>query len=131
LRRTSAFAASAGKCELKTGGFSAEFSIEEHDADGVLEAEFYLPSTFPPQAYDFLPASALVAAAGTGDKEKVWSLEQAWWRFLQGNDLEHFHIFARSGIRNFLVGRLLAPEPLHKDHITDWITNHTSRGRVA
>jgi hypothetical protein len=35
--------------ELRDGGFSAEFSIEEHDADGVLETEFYLPDTFPTQ----------------------------------------------------------------------------------
>ena len=33
--------------ELKDGGFSAEFSIEEHDADGVMETEFYLPNAFP------------------------------------------------------------------------------------
>jgi hypothetical protein len=33
--------------ELKDGGFSAEFSVEEHDADGVMETEFYLPDTFP------------------------------------------------------------------------------------
>jgi len=35
--------------ELKDGGFSAEFSIEEHDADGVMETEFYLSNTFPTQ----------------------------------------------------------------------------------
>lgn len=32
---------------LKDGGFSAEFSVEEHEADGVMETEFYLPDTFP------------------------------------------------------------------------------------
>ena len=31
------------------GGFAAEFSVEEHDADGVMETEFYLPDTFPTQ----------------------------------------------------------------------------------
>jgi hypothetical protein len=35
--------------ELKDGGFSAEFSVEEHDADGVMETEFYLSETFPTQ----------------------------------------------------------------------------------
>jgi hypothetical protein len=35
--------------ELKDGGFSAEFSVEEHDTDGVMETEFYLPDTFPTQ----------------------------------------------------------------------------------
>ena len=33
--------------ELKDGGFSAEVSVQEHDADGVMEMEFYLPDTFP------------------------------------------------------------------------------------
>jgi hypothetical protein len=33
--------------ELKDGGFSAEFSVEEHAADGFMETEFYLPDTFP------------------------------------------------------------------------------------
>ena len=33
-------------CELKDGGFSAEFSVEEHEASGVTETQFYLPNTF-------------------------------------------------------------------------------------
>ena len=37
----------ARSCELKDGGFSAEFSVEEHDADGVMETEFYLPEHSP------------------------------------------------------------------------------------
>ena len=39
--------------ELKEGGFSAEFSIEEHDGSGVTETQFYLPSTFPTQESAF------------------------------------------------------------------------------
>jgi hypothetical protein len=37
--------------KLKDGGFSAELSVEEHDADGVMETEFYLPDTFPTQEF--------------------------------------------------------------------------------
>ncbi len=33
--------------ELKEGGFSAEFSIEENDSSGVTQTQFYLPGTFP------------------------------------------------------------------------------------
>ncbi len=33
--------------ELRDGGFSAEFSVEEHNASGVTETQFYLTSTFP------------------------------------------------------------------------------------
>jgi hypothetical protein len=32
--------------ELRDGGFSTEFSIEEHDALGVTETQFYVPNTF-------------------------------------------------------------------------------------
>ncbi len=32
---------------LKDGGFSAEFSVEEHDSTGVTESQFYRPDTFP------------------------------------------------------------------------------------
>src|SRR5208337_3706024 len=39
----------ARSCELQDGGFAAEFSVEEHDVDGVMETEFYLPATFPTQ----------------------------------------------------------------------------------
>ncbi|MGA2235640.1 MAG: hypothetical protein ABSG23_09210 [Terriglobales bacterium] len=35
--------------ELQDGGFSAEFPIEEHEADGFIETEFYLPETFTTQ----------------------------------------------------------------------------------
>jgi hypothetical protein len=65
-------------CELKDGGFSAEFSVEEHDASGVTETQFYLSDTFP------TPESAIKAAiqagrqkisvgfrAGIGSRERV------------------------------------------------------------
>ena len=35
--------------KLKEGGFSAEFCVEEHDADGFLETEYHLPDAFPTQ----------------------------------------------------------------------------------
>jgi hypothetical protein len=41
----------AWSCELKDGGFSAEFSVEEHDASGVTETQFYLPNTFSTQEF--------------------------------------------------------------------------------
>ena len=35
--------------QQQEGAFSAELWIEEHDVDGVMETEFYLPDTFPTQ----------------------------------------------------------------------------------
>ena len=49
--------------ELKDGGFSAEFSVEEHAADGFMETEFYLPDTFPTQE------SAIKAAIQAGQQK--------------------------------------------------------------
>jgi hypothetical protein len=54
----------ARSCELKDGGFSAEFSVEEHDASGVTETQFYLPNTFPTQE------SAIEAATQAG-RQKI------------------------------------------------------------
>ena len=50
--------------ELPDGGFSAEFSIEEHDGDGVTEGQFYLPDAFPTQE------SAIEAALQAG-RQKI------------------------------------------------------------
>jgi hypothetical protein len=54
----------ARSCELREGEFSAEFSVEEHEADGVMETEFYLPDTFPTQD------SAIEAAIQAG-RQKI------------------------------------------------------------
>ena len=32
---------------LKDGGFSAEFTLEEHDGSGVTETLFFMPEPFP------------------------------------------------------------------------------------
>lgn len=50
--------------ELMDGGFSAELSIQEHDADGFMETEVYLPDTFPSQE------SAMDAAIKAG-RQKI------------------------------------------------------------
>jgi hypothetical protein len=50
--------------EVKDGGFSAEFSVEEHDGSGVTETQFYLPATFPTQE------SAIEAAVQAG-RQKI------------------------------------------------------------
>ncbi len=50
--------------ELQDGGFSAELSIQEHDADGFMETEVYLPDAFPSQE------SAIEAAIKAG-RQKI------------------------------------------------------------
>jgi hypothetical protein len=50
--------------ELQDGGFSAEFSVEEHEVDGFMETEFFLPDAFPTQE------SAIEAAIKAG-RQKI------------------------------------------------------------
>jgi hypothetical protein len=72
-----------------------------------------------------VPAYPLLAAPpGTGERE-VWSLEDAYWRYVQTDDLEHYRTLWN---KDFLGWPLSSPEPVRKDHITDWITLHTSVG---
>jgi len=50
--------------ELKDGGFSTEFSVEEHDASGVTETQFHLPGSFPTQ-------ELAIAAATQAGRQKI------------------------------------------------------------
>jgi hypothetical protein len=55
---------------LRDGGFSAEFSVEEHDASGVTETQFYLRETFPTQE------SAIEAAIQAGRQKIDFGFER-------------------------------------------------------
>jgi len=63
-QRYKGYVIEARSCEIKDVGFSAEFSVEEHDASGVTETQFYLPDTFPTQE------SAIEAAIQAG-RQKI------------------------------------------------------------
>jgi len=54
----------ARSSELKDGGFSAEYSVEEHEPSGVTERHFYLSSAFSTQE------SAIEAAIQAG-RQKI------------------------------------------------------------
>jgi len=74
-----------------------------------------------------LLASALFAGQRSADEKEVWSLEQAYWRYVQANDLERYRTLWH---KDFLGWPLSSPEPARKDQITDWITAHTSKGET-
>ena len=59
------------------------------------------------------------------DEQTLWNLEHAYWRYVQDNDLP-----AYSGLwhKDFLGWPSVSATPVHKDHITDWITSQTSKG---
>ena len=72
-----------------------------------------------------LLSSASFAVDRSADEQKVWSLEEAYWRFVRDNDLEHYRGLWHA---QFLGWPSVNSEPLRKDHITDWITGHTAKG---
>ncbi|MBS0581226.1 MAG: nuclear transport factor 2 family protein [Proteobacteria bacterium] len=72
-----------------------------------------------------LPASPLLAGAPTPTEKEVWSLEDAYWRYVQANDMDRYRTL---WAKDFLGWPLSSPEPLRKDHITDWIAQHTRAG---
>jgi ketosteroid isomerase-like protein len=72
-------------------------------------------------------ATPLFAGSPAADEKAVWSLEDNYWRYVQTNDLEHYRTLWHAG---FLGWPLTNPEPVHKEHITDWIGAHTSLGEA-
>jgi ketosteroid isomerase-like protein len=71
---------------------------------------------------------AVVAAVGqsAADYEgEIWNLEKAYWEYVKANDLEKYGALWHA---DFVGWPLVSPEPLRKDHITDWITSNTSKG---
>ncbi len=69
--------------------------------------------------------TAGTAAASETDEQTIWKLERAYWQYVEKNDLESY---ANLWHDNFLGWPSVSPAPVHKGHITDWITNQTSKG---
>ena len=75
-----------------------------------------------------LMLAAPAFGAGLSAPEKaVWALEDSYWRYVQANDLEHYRTLWHP---DFLGWPLSSPEPVRKEHITDWIAVHTSAGET-
>jgi len=71
-----------------------------------------------------------LAAAAFGqnlatDETQVWQLEKAYWEYVKANDLDKYRALWHE---NFLGWPFISSVPVHKDHITDWITANTSKG---
>ena len=61
------------------------------------------------------------------DDQKLWTLEHAYWRYVEENDLA---AYSRLWHKEFLGWPSVSAAPVRKDHITQWITNQTSKGLV-
>jgi ketosteroid isomerase-like protein len=55
----------------------------------------------------------------------VWTLEKAYWHYVETYDLKSYGSLWHA---NFLGWPSASPEPMRKDHITDWITVHEKNG---
>ncbi len=78
-----------------------------------------------------LSSAVAVASPGTTQSEAVnsesvvWSNEVAYWRYVQENDLTAYRSLWHE---DFLGWPSVSAAPVHKDHITDWITSQTGKG---
>src|SRR5579864_9203663 len=78
----------------------------------------------------FLSASVLgflvsLQAQTSEDEQTLWKFERAYWNYVQDNDLPGY----RSLWNEAFVGwPAVSAAPVHKNHITDWITAQTSKG---
>ena len=72
-----------------------------------------------------LSAAPTVRAEGSADEQALWKLEHDYWRYVQENDLAAYSTLWHE---RFLGWPSVSPVPVHKDHITDWITAQTSKG---
>ncbi len=61
------------------------------------------------------------------DEQTLWDLEHAYWRYVQDHDLSSY---SNLWHERFLGWPSVSAAPVHKDHITDWITAQTSKGLV-
>lgn len=59
------------------------------------------------------------------DEETLWKMERAYWRYVEKNNLK---AYANLWHENFLGWPSVSAAPVHKEHITDWITSQTSKG---
>jgi len=72
-----------------------------------------------------LTASASFAADLAKDQAEIWNLEKAYWEYVKTNDLEKYRALWHD---DFVGWPFVSTAPVRKDHITDWITNNTSKG---
>ena len=78
-----------------------------------------------------LAGSFLICTAGnldarsSDDEQTLWKLEHDYFRYVETNDLTAYSSLWHE---KFLGWPSVSAAPVHKDHITDWITTQTSKG---
>jgi ketosteroid isomerase-like protein len=59
------------------------------------------------------------------DETQIWNLEKLYWEYVKANDLQKYRALWHD---DFVGWPFVSAAPIQKDHITDWITNNTSKG---
>jgi ketosteroid isomerase-like protein len=67
------------------------------------------------------------AAQQSADEKAIWKLEHSYWEYVKANDLKSYLELWHS---NFVGWPYVSAQPQGKDHITDWITANTDKGRL-
>lgn len=67
-----------------------------------------------------------MVAQQSSDEKAVWKLESSYWQYVKAEDLTSYRALWHP---NFVGWPSVSVAPVRKDHITDWITSNTSRGR--
>ena len=68
---------------------------------------------------------SLSCLAQTSDKDKIWSLEHDYWRYVQAGDMKSYRSLWHE---NFVGWPNSSPQPARKAHITEWYDNIVNRG---
>ena len=66
-----------------------------------------------------------IEAQVSESEETLWKLEHDYFRYVEENNLT---AYLELWHKNFLGWPSVSAAPVHKDHITDWITSRTSQG---
>jgi hypothetical protein len=64
-------------------------------------------------------------AQQTENEQAVWKLETSYWEIVKALDMDRYKDLWHP---NFIGWPSTNSQPVHKDHITDWITAHTQKG---
>lgn len=62
----------------------------------------------------------------TPEEQAVWKLEHQYWEYVKAADLTGYRSLWHE---QFVGWPQMSATPVHKDHITDWITANTTKGR--
>jgi hypothetical protein len=73
----------------------------------------------------FLLLSSFAFGQQTPQEQAVWKLEHQYWEYVKAVDLTGYRSLWHE---QFVGWPMMSATPVHKDHITDWITANTSKG---